>query len=99
MGIPLTLPMGWAESPPAFCAATKTAKDPANWMLEGQRDPCSDTPHQLDKIAESPLPACPGAGTKAKPQGPLPSAGQPGFQRPLGCWDVCADDFLGIAQG
>ena len=35
VGVPLTLPMWWVESPLAFCAATETAADPADWMLQG----------------------------------------------------------------
>jgi len=32
-GLPLTLPMGWKESPPWFCAATETIADLANTQL------------------------------------------------------------------
>jgi hypothetical protein len=30
VAIPLSLPMGWVESPPAFCAITKTVADITN---------------------------------------------------------------------
>jgi hypothetical protein len=30
IAIPLTLPMGWVELPPIFCAVTKTAADLTN---------------------------------------------------------------------
>jgi hypothetical protein len=33
LAIPLSLPMGWIESPPAFCAVTETVADLANWRL------------------------------------------------------------------
>ena len=33
IGFPLVLPMGWAESPPAFCAATETIADLTNVTL------------------------------------------------------------------
>ena len=56
IGIPLTLPMGWTESPPAFCTATETAADLANEAL--RRDPQGrlQRPHRLDELAESPIP-------------------------------------------
>ena len=56
VGIPLTLPMGWAESPPAFCAVKEMVADLANWSLKGRRDVHTDRPHRLDPIAESPVP-------------------------------------------
>jgi hypothetical protein len=31
IGIPLSLPMGWSQSPPYFCAFTETCTDLANW--------------------------------------------------------------------
>ena len=33
IGFPLVLPMGWVESPPVFCAGTKTIADLANSTL------------------------------------------------------------------
>jgi hypothetical protein len=33
LAIPLSLPMGWIESPPAFCAITEAVADLANWWL------------------------------------------------------------------
>ena len=35
VGVPLTLPVGWVESPLAFIAAMEAATDPAHWMLQG----------------------------------------------------------------
>ena len=35
IGIPLTLPMGWVESPPALCMATETVANLTNEKLEG----------------------------------------------------------------
>ena len=64
VGIPLTLPMGWAESPPAFCAATETAADLANWMMDRCQNPLTDMPHRLDQLSESPKPEPKGANGK-----------------------------------
>ena len=33
IGMPLVSPMGWKESPPAFCVATETVADPANQAM------------------------------------------------------------------
>ncbi len=33
VALPLALPMGWTESPPAFCAVTETVADLANERL------------------------------------------------------------------
>jgi hypothetical protein len=50
IAIPLTLPMGWIESPPAFCAVTETVADVANWRLPLQYAP----PHRLEQFADTP---------------------------------------------
>ena len=44
IAIPLVLPMGWSESPPAFCAATETVANLANATL-GTDMPTLDVPH------------------------------------------------------
>ena len=36
VAIPLTLPMGWKNSPPLFCMATETVADLANEALQTQ---------------------------------------------------------------
>lgn len=41
IGIPLSLPMGWSQSPPYFCAFTKTCADLANQV------PLQPLPHPL----------------------------------------------------
>jgi hypothetical protein len=42
---PITLPMGWTNSPPIFCAATETIADLANEGILKWRNP---PPHRLD---------------------------------------------------
>jgi len=52
VAIPLSLPMGWVELPPYFCAATETVADLAN-----QRMPCRYAPpHRLEPTASTPTP-------------------------------------------
>lgn len=50
VAFPLVLPMGWKNSPPAFCTATETIADLANTSLQTQLP--SQT-HPLSKHAES----------------------------------------------
>ena len=52
IGFPLVLPMGWAESPPAFCAGTKTIADLANATLATKMQSL-DVPHCLDAVSET----------------------------------------------
>jgi hypothetical protein len=49
--LPMDLLMGWVESPPQFCTATKTAADLANKRL--LRPNSSVPPHQLERAANS----------------------------------------------
>ena len=58
VAIPLTLPMGWKNSPPLFCTATETVADLANESLCSHQP---SKPHKLDDRAEAiaPLPAPP----------------------------------------
>lgn len=44
VGIPLSLPMGWAYSPPYFCSFTETAADVANEALSTQQPPTYQHP-------------------------------------------------------
>jgi hypothetical protein len=53
IAIPLMLPMGWVESPPAFCAVTETVADIANWRLPRWYAP---PPPPIGKVADTPPP-------------------------------------------
>jgi hypothetical protein len=54
VAFPLSLPMGWVESPPAFCSVSETAADLANQCYHRAYAP----PHRLDVVSETqPLPA------------------------------------------
>jgi hypothetical protein len=52
LAIPLSLPMGWIESPPAFCSVTETVADITNARLPRRYAP----PHRLEKFADTPPP-------------------------------------------
>ena len=103
IGIPLVLPMGWAESPPAFCAATETAADLANAALDAPSN-LDNKPHRFDKVSETthpPIPSAPAPVTLSDMAPPVPTAtshiGK--LKRPVRGWDVYVDDFLGHVQG
>ena len=96
VAIPLTLPMGWKNSPPIFCTATETVKELVNeafWSHQPSR------PHKLDNRAEAvaPLPAPPLAKKNAQ------LTCEPHLRHTnakiLAYVDVFVDDFLGLAQG
>ena len=96
VAIPLTLPMGWKNSPPIFCTATETIADLAN---EALRTHAPSTAHKLDARAEKVVPAP--APVEQKCYKDLQR--DPYLRRkraPLLAYiDVFVDDFLGLAQG
>ena len=100
VAIPLSLPMGWVESPPAFCAVTETAADLANRRMHQQYSP----PHRLDLDADTPPEADDGPkyddDQHLVPPLPEPSATtrQP-LPDPLNYIDVYVDDFTCLCQG
>ena len=101
IGIPLTLPMGWKESPPAFCTATETVADLANEALRHDIARLHKAPHRLDTVSETPPPTeCTDtAPPPARECTPVPHHAGPKLLRPLQYWDVYVDDFLALAQG
>jgi hypothetical protein len=103
VAIPLSLPMGWVESPPYFCAASETIADLANANIHKRF-----LPHRLDALADTPPPSqSPGElypinlvpSTPQPPGAPRepPSATRP--RKKLAYVDVYVDDFLGLCQG
>lgn len=108
VAFPLTLPMGWRESPPWFSAATETGADLANAALRSDADP---EPHRLEVEAEStpspvaavsttaiPLASTPVPATSLPP-GPRPRGRASPRRKPLQYVDVYVDDYLGLSQG
>jgi len=101
LALPLALPMGWTQSPPAFCTVTETIADLANRRLHRhgpyprahRLESLANTP-STDQVAAPPDPARSTASTLPPPN-PLLSY----FSRPLAAVDVFMDDFIGVAQG
>ena len=104
IGIPLTNPMGWTESPPNFCACTETIADLANAAIAtpGALAAARIEPHPLDDVSETPpqpqpveVPPPPLVGAVAQPtsQSTTPA------RKPLHTVDVYVDDFLAASQG
>jgi hypothetical protein len=105
VAIPLSLPMGWVESPPVFCATTETVADLSNQRMGRKYEP----PHRLendsdtrpvepepDKIQRTRLP-----GTWSHAPLPTPKLSPPSkvFEKPLSYVDVYVDDFCNLVQG
>ena len=87
--VPLTLPMGWSESPAFFCAATETAADLANATLQSTKPV---PPHRLETEATKPV-----RRTVDHPRSP--SSPRPVFDDPIAYTDVYLDDLIGVVQG
>jgi hypothetical protein len=93
IGIPLSLPMGWRDSPPYFCAFTETAVDLTNTALAN----CApSTPHPLEHASQhsphTPIQEPTYHLSTVFP--PTPGA----HLAPLAYSDVYIDDFIGLAQ-
>ena len=97
VAFPLVLPMGWKNSPPAFCVATETAADLTNTALASPAVPLA---HPLNHHAA----ALDDAHTISSPTASTPPASQrdpclPFPRQPLSYVDVFMDDFIALAQG
>jgi len=102
IAFPLVLPMGWAESPPWFCAATETAADMANTRLQDEDH--SPAEHHLDDLAATipSDPAVPITTSTTASAVEVPTARDPCLQqastKPLQYVDIFVDDFISAAQ-
>ncbi len=113
VALPLALPMGWCNSPPAFSSVTETGADIANQALHTWKYP---PPHRLDTMAATlpavpatqPLPTKPqrssnGAAEVLHSAVPLPIDRDPSLlahkHPPLATIDVFVDDYIAAAQG
>ena len=107
IALPLVLPMGWTESPPAFCTVTETITDLAN--AYGMMD-WNPPPHWLEREAATqpptvaftitaPVPevAVPQAACVAKPPNRIQRKHH--TQKRLHHVDVFVDDEIVAAQG
>ena len=97
VAFPLVLPMGWVNSPPAFCAAMETSADLANTRIQEEGNP---PPHTFDTLASKQ-----DDESKREPSLDIPKTARdhclPKGQRRklLQYVEVFVDDFLGLAQG
>ena len=102
VAFPLTLPMGWVESPPWFCVATETGADITNtWLQDGH----TSGPHRLDALADTEPDLqnleIPYAAHKVRPLA-IPPPPEPPLgprKKPLAYVNVYVDDYLALAQG
>ena len=77
VAFPLVLPMGWANSPPIFSAATETSADLANDALKSDKNPPD---HPLDDLAatmDDPEPFTPPASCAARHNTASPDPARP----------------------
>ena len=103
IAFPLVLPMGWKNSPPAFCTVTETIADTANQAIRSNVRPSR---HRLDDMAQEvkPQPPPPAAAAEVSHDRsalPVPTSRDPYLpqvKRPLAATDVFVDDFIGLAQ-
>jgi len=93
IGVPLSLPMGWALSPPYFCAFTETAADLANRAIAA--DASLPQPHALMEMPQQSLDPVPVAAQFSSMAVHPPSKS---MTDPLSYVDIYIDDFLAIAQ-
>jgi hypothetical protein len=105
IAFPFVLPMGWVESPPAFCAGTETVADLANAR--------SNRPlpkHPLEDDAMTPPlepPSLPSPTTDIAAEEEQQAAPPPlGYRRRLRCYrarlrhhDIYVDDYISLVQG
>ena len=93
VAFPLTLPMGWVNSPPLFCAAMEMASDLANLALQSQLPQLPK--HCLDDCADSPDTTLPFSLSGEEIHSTCPPCHKP----PIAYNDVYVDDFITLAQG
>ncbi len=92
IGLPLSLPMGWTNSPPYFCAFTETTTDIANATLHHTL-PYTLPTHALEPTLHRP----PQVQATAFADSALQPLGQDALP-PLATIDVYLDDFMAVAQ-
>jgi Reverse transcriptase (RNA-dependent DNA polymerase). len=95
VALPLVLPMGWKNSPPAFCTATETIADLTNRELKANT---SAPDHPLGQLAgqydQFQTRSCPSDTEDISPDPSLPRPAPPVSEV-----DVYVDDFIAVAQG
>jgi hypothetical protein len=103
VAFPLTLPMGWVESPPYFCTATETVANLANAVSTQRNLP----PHPLEHLADIPPPPIElphtSSSTHLLGHRPLPEpvahSSLAPLRAPVLYHDIYVDDYMSLAQG
>jgi hypothetical protein len=111
VAFPLVLPMGWVESPPAFCVATETVADLANDVSPHHSLPI----HPLEDVANtspdtSQTDTSPDTSQTDTQRDLKRSQSAPDafartrpvlrpFRRPVALHDIYMDDFISLVQG
>jgi hypothetical protein len=91
IGFPLSLPMGWIQSPRIFTSATETIADLANESVKV----CSlQLPRRLEAVTEAPIPIA----VTRRPAAVPTQRRNDELRHPLQQWDVYVDDFIGVVQ-
>jgi hypothetical protein len=96
VAFPLVLPMGWKNSPPAFCTATETSADLANAAL---KDATIPKRHPLDELAATGDRIAMDNGIPRTSPSIAPDPSLLSQDEPLAEVDVYVDDFIAVAQG
>jgi len=91
IAIPLSLPMGWADSPPYFCAVTETIADMANTPAYAASHTATHHSLHTTQVSPHPLPA-------EAAYHPTATVLEQLGQRPLPYTDVYLDDFMVLTQ-
>jgi hypothetical protein len=103
VAFPLTLPIGWVESPPYFCTATETLANLANAVPTQRNLP----PHPLEHLADTLPPPIElphtSSSTHLLGHRPLPEpvahSSLAPFRAPVLYHDIYVDDYMSLAQG
>jgi hypothetical protein len=101
VAFPLVLPMGWVESPPAFCATTETVADLANNLHTRShlsKHPLEDVAGTSPKVVPQLSQCDPIRSRSATDDSPPRPVLRP-FRRPVALHDVYVDDFISLVQG
>jgi hypothetical protein len=102
VAFPLALPMGWIESPPCFCTATKTVADLANGVPTNKFIPRHPLEHLADALPPPiELPTISSIHQPGHWPLPLPVTTltlEP-LKAPLLYHNIYVDDYMSLAQG
>ncbi len=104
VALPLVLPMGWSNSPPAFSTATETAADMANQLLHQQshvppEHPLNSLAAQLDTLHPVPDSSISSSSLPAPLQRDPSLPTHHPSSTPASYVDVFVDDFIALCQG